>query len=430
MRLVVGILFWLLLLVAMVVLSVRQYRSSEANADVVTFLTRVRQRVEIDFAKSTVLRVGDPVVIFDGEYSRIIGNVVDVSKQNPTSDLVRTKWAAIEFYSSVEDICNDDELTYHQTPQSMEWVVQMMLPQSKRQEIAELIADVYRRHHAEIADALQPIILKSIQEASVVVREEFYESIRRHENEIQELGRRYQSELVDQKLLPLIKTEIWPIVQKETTPIATKIGEQIWEKASVWRFGWRMLYDKSPLPERNLVNQEFERFMNQHGIPVIESQLPEIMSAQQRVLQKASQNEVVQEVVSQSTMKVLRDPEFQQLTATILREVFVDNKELIEVFERNWNTDEARAAIDFTNERIDPTITKIGRALFGSPEDSITPEFSRILRNRILFKDDRWLVLERSELGSEKIRPGEVISVRTGQTGIENPFHVPARSMF
>ena len=430
MRLVVGIVFWVLVLAAAMVLSVRQYRSTDANSEVVSFLTQVRQRVEIDFESPAILKVGDPIVVFDGEVADIVGNVVSVSEDKPTDDLVYTRWAAIDFYSSEPAVCQNDRITYHQTPKSMEWVVQMMLPRSKREEIGALIAEAYREHHAEISEALQPIILKSIRDASVVVKEKFYESIQKHESEIENLGMRYQDELVEQKLVPPIKSEIWPIVRKETTPIATKIGEEIWEKASVWRFGWRLLYDRSPLPERNLVKKEFERFMDQHGIPVIESHLPEIMTTQQRVLKKTSENEVVQEVVSQSVLKVLRDPEFQALTTQILREVFVENEALMTVFEENWNSEEARAAIDLTNEKIDPTITKIGQALFGSPEESITPEFSRILRNRILFKDDRWLVLNRSKVPGEKIALGERLRAEPGYTGTENPFHVPARPKF
>ena len=46
------------------------------------------------------------------------------------------------------------------------------------------------------------------------------------------------------------------------------------------------------------------------------------------------------------------------------------------------------------NGRLESTITRIGQSLFGSPNGKITPEFARVLRNRVLHKDDRWLVLK------------------------------------
>ena len=126
-------------------------------------------------------------------------------------------------------------------------------------------------------------------------------------------------------------------------------------------------------------------------------------------------------------MRVLRDPEFQRLTMDLLQDVFVDNQRLTQVFEKNWKSEEAKRALEITNKRLDPTITRIGQALFGSPELSITPEFSRVLRNRILHKDDRWLVLHLAEDRSRELGVRETMRVMFEETGTENPFHVPAR---
>jgi len=72
-----------------------------------------------------------------------------------------------------------------------------------------------------------------------------------------------------------------------------------------------------------------------------------------------------------------------------------------------------------------PTITKIGQALLGSPELGITPEFSRVLRHRILKKDDRWMVLHlRADRGNQSATPSQ-LRVVPGFTGMENPFYVP-----
>ena len=309
----------------------------------------------------------------------------------------------------------------------MDWVVQMMLPPHKRQEIRHLIDDAYQEHQSEILELLQPIVLQSIKDASEVIREDFHQSIIERQDQIAKLGDRYQVELVERELVPLIKDEIWPIVQAEMTPLASEIGEEIWQRASVWRFGWRYLYDQSPLPERNLTRKEFERFMQRQGTPVIEAYVPEILESQQRVLRRTSENEKVRTVVSDTTMRVLRDPEFQRLTMDLLQDVFVDNQRLTQVFEKNWKSEEAKRALEITNKRLDPTITRIGQALFGSPELSITPEFSRVLRNRILHKDDRWLVLHLAEDRSRELGVRETMRVMFEETGTENPFHVPAR---
>ena len=154
------------------------------------------------------------------------------------------------------------------------------------------------------------------------------------------------------------------------------------------------------------------------------------MEVQQEVVRRASENEKVQAVVSEASMKVFRDPEFQTLVTNILKDVFVDNDRLTAVFERNWKSPQAQKALQLTNARLEPTVTKIGQALFGSPEESITPEFSRVLRNRILHKDDRWLVLHLNDDRESKALSEGNLKVVTGTTGTENPFHVPARTKF
>ena len=433
MRLIIGSVIWLALLIGVgVYLFVTNGERQESNTQLIQYLTTPRQTFEASFDEQQVVGIGDPVIVFENEMATIVGHVVNHSKDNGVDpNLARwTSWAEVEFFSSLPDITDKDYLSHHQTPASMDWVVQMMLPEHKREEIGKLIVDAYQEHHAEITRVLQPIILKSIRDAAEVVREEFYVSIAKREKQISDLGNRYQIELVEQELIPMIKDEIWPIVEKESTPLATEIGEQMWQKASLWRFGWRILYDQSPLPEKNLVKKEFQRFMSRYGMPIIESRLPEIMAVQQEVLRRASENEEVQSVISEASMKVLRDPEFQTLTVDILRDVFVDNEKLMQVFEENWNSDDAQAALQITNARLEPTVTKIGQALFGSPEESITPEFSRVLRNRILHKDQRWLVLHLSDDRSGEIKRSGVLKVVSGETGTENPFHVPARTKF
>ena len=372
------------------------------------------------------MQVGDPIVVFDGETADIVGHVVQVSQESPvTTTADWTNWGKIELYASTPPLRDGDYLSSHHTPDSMDWVVQMMLPATIRSEIGKLILNAYREHHAKIAEVLQPIIVKSIRETADVIREEFNNSISRRDIQIQELADRYQIELVEQELIPLIQDEIWPIIQEEITPLALEIGEEIWQHASIWRFGWRAVYDSLPLTNQKLVQREFQRFLEKHAVPVFESRLPDILALQTDILQNVSANSQVREVVSNIARKVLRDPEFQQLTIDMLRDVFINNARLTDVFERNWNNEEARNALKMTNDRLDPTITEIGIALFGSPETMITPEFSRVLRYKILNKDDRWLVLHLHQPRSPTDSTPSRIPVVEGVTGTENPFHVP-----
>ena len=50
-----------------------------------------------------------------------------------------------------------------------------------------------------------------------------------------------------------------------------------------------------------------------------------------------------------------------------------------------------------TSQRFEPTVRRIGELLIGTPESGITPEFAAVLRNQVLRKDRRWLVLETAD---------------------------------
>jgi len=180
----------------------------------------------------------------------------------------------------------------------------------------------------------------------------------------------------------------------------------------MFRFGWRYIYDKTPLPDKKLTQKEFKRFVDQKALPVLESHLEDFVDLQKVLLTKIADNEEVKATVSKSFKTVIADEEVQGLLSEVFREVFVNNEKLQGVLEQRWNQPEAQHAFRLTNQRLDPTITEIGVALFGSPDTEITPEFARVLRHRILHKDSRWFTLHQSDVAdSSALRPPETLPV-------------------
>ncbi len=431
MRVIIGSLIWIgAFSGAALILKNVWTRSPVAIQQLVQYVGQQRFTTRINFSDFQVVRVGDPVFLADSKSFAPIGFVSCAGPPGSTTkDPIYAESATITFYGCAPRISESDFLNYHAAGNDTSWVLATMLPPEKRLALSKLILDAYAANQAEIIDAIRPLIAESLRAAGPIIKEDLKAAFARRESRIREIGNKYQTELIEQELIPLIQREIWPLLQTETEPLATKIGQEIWQEVSVFRFGWRYLYDRSPLPDQNLSGQEFDRFVNEKALPILQAHFGDFLELQQNLIKKISKNERVRETVSSAVKTVVGDPAIQEIFSEVFREVLVDNARLKEALESLWSNPGARQVIELTSLRLEPTITEIGIALFGSPREKITPEFARVLRHRILHKDDRWYTLHvtgKSISNSQRWSKPEEISVRYADPVGDIPF-APAR---
>jgi hypothetical protein len=377
------------------------------------------------------LGVGDPIFVFDSSGAPVrIGEVVRVIDAAGRADQRWTQAAAGEalFYPHAPPLMPEARLDYYATPQSLDWMMETLLPPEKRQEIAVELSAAFAEHQEEILAALRPVVEEGFREAVAVIEQDLPQVIERHRPELEQLGQKYRGEVVQKRLVPLVKKEIWPIVQKRAEPLAEEIGEEVWQRASVWRFGWRYAYDVSPLPQQNLVEMEWQRFVRREVQPVLERRADQIVRVQQQILADVARNERVRQAVRESLLEIAADPEVHHIAWSIVQEAILQNPRLRETLERRWRSEEARQAMSIAAQRLEPTVRRIGDMIFGTRQDGVSPEFARVLRSQILGKDRRWLVLTHSSstASSSKSLDGSraapLLRVRVGQGEPKNPF--------
>ena len=200
-------------------------------------------------------------------------------------------------------------------------------------------------------------------------------------------------EIIEPELIPLLQREVWPVVERESTPLADQIARELWDEVSVWAFGWSILVDQIPGTAGERTQREFERFLRQKALPILREHIPEMVEVQNRIIRELLDNLAVTQGIRDFIGEMVRDPEFQALATEMFVDVFVDNDRLRTVINEHWNRPEMKAALQVINQKLEPAASKIGVILFGSPKSEITPEFARVLRSRIMFKDRRWLLL-------------------------------------
>lgn len=393
-------LIWIGLIAGGVVLFRQSTSTSPVAArQIIDYLGAQKRTLEISAQSEVVLGLGDPVFLemASGQLEPIgMISELDYPREGsgPPVKLAWVNRATIQFLSGLPPLSQQDHVEYHATSESLGWIGKTMLSPAKRKELTELIVGAYSNHQDELLQTFQPLIEQTIADSAKIIRDEVAIEIANHQEQIQAIGRRYQSEVLEKDILPMLKEEIWPIIHEESQPLVQLVGMEIWREVSVWRFGWRYLYDVAPLPDKNLAVKEFNRFLERKAVPILKSHLTDAVELQKILLTKISKNEKLKQTLTDAGQKLFNDDEVKGLVKKIFKNAIVDNQKLKQSIETTWRSDSAMAAMRIANDRLQPTVTEIGKALFGSPRTGITPEFARVLRNRVLHKDERWLILK------------------------------------
>lgn len=387
------------------------------SAQLASYFATPTQSLVLRVPARVPLRSGDPVFTRDSAGHWIQAGYLTEREYLDASTVATAMWYTDEVDPAT---C---EFAYYRNRGSLGEIVQTLLPPEKRERIEQLIRESIELNAAEITAAVRPIVTRSLTESVPVVERALKASIAAHRDELGELGERYREVILDERLLPLVRDEVLPSLRKHGEPVAQKVGRELWNRASLWRFGWRALYDKAPLPERNLFQDEWARFVEEEAIPVIESHMDDVIEAQRRVLIDISRNPRIRQEVREVIQQLAADRDLQRLLTTIVRESILENRELRQVWSDNWQRADARAALQLTGERLDPVVRQIGDELFGTRETGISPTFARVLRNQILGKDRRWIVAIPRAQG---VHSGEIIPVRIATENASFPLLILA----
>jgi len=389
-RILVGLLAWgggLGCACWMIAVHVDSDLGRKVAPQLLQYATSGRTSVPLHVAEKLDIRGGDPIFQVTPD-----GGLVQIGEIQRTSD--NQAHTAI-LYARAPTLSADDQLAWYSNPNSMAWVVSTLLPDEKRKRVSAEIQQAVADHHDELLETLEPLVKKSLDQSLAIVESELPAAIRAHRKEIDRIGQRYQRELIDKELLPLVRREIWPIVRRRAEPTVNDIGSDLWKRVSLWRFTWRYVYDKTPLlPNRRKFRNEFDRFVDREALPVLAEHSDEIIRLVEQVIRDASANPRVQQAARRSGSKVLDDPELRSVLWSIVRRTAVDNPKFRQALKQTWTGPEAQQVLAQSSRKFEPTVRRIGGLLIGTPETGITPEFAAVLRNQVLGKDRRWLVLE------------------------------------
>lgn len=404
-RLVIGGGFWAVVVLAALFWMIRS--GSEGAASGSAVLLRSFASAPADY------RIIDPTGWVETN-DVVFGRAADDSNQ----------WREVGYVSAVRDngqadaenelvvtvfepgLWNDSaKLKVHRCTGRVDEILSTLLPEDRRQALQDRLATAMEAHLAEVTDAVLPLVMQSLQASVPVIEQGMVDSIVEHRQEIDRLADRYRTEIVRERLVPLVREEVIPIVREHGQGPAEEIGREIWSKASLWRFGWRAIYDKSPLPERELVQEEWQRFVEREVVPTMEDHLDEIAAAVELMLRDLVRNDRLRDEMVAVVGTIATDEEARNLFRVILSEAVIDNQALHRVWADVWSSPDANRRLRIAGQRIEPILRQIGDEVMGTREGGIEPGFARVLRNQILGKDRTWITVG-SEIGLSSAAEG------------------------
>lgn len=404
-----GLLFWLCATAAVSILGYKtltppsdalpgdgETSSAPSTAvSVARFMTR-RETTLVLEDRAGRLQIGDPIFLqqSDGKHRQVgkVSGVILAEAENDKTDLGKTARQLKLSWYDAQVPADECQLFQHHATGRLSEVVETLMPEAKRKRIQDRLSVAMAQHGEKLSATFVPLVQQTLKQSLPVIEDEFRASIARHRNEIDATVERWNEQVVEKRLIPLAKKEILPIVRNHGEPPAEAIGREIWDRASLFRFGWRAIYDKTPLPNRGLVQEEWQRFVEEEAVPVLEEHMDEVVVAIQRSMQDIAANRAVRQELGIVAEEIASDPKSRRLVQSILKDTLVDNDRLKLVWRDVWSSDQAQRAFDVAGESLEPVIRKIGDEIFGSEDLGIDPDFARVLRSQILRKDRRWVV--------------------------------------
>ena len=195
-RTVAGLLAWMVAGV-MLFLWLRGYifapreDGHRVATDLWNYASAERRIVKVQLDDAWPVEVGDPIFRVDGsdsieqvgEIRRVVTGVEAAQRRVTTGPA-----AEALLYPNAPVLCSESYLTYYTTPRSMSWVMETMLPPEKRFEIAQEILVTYEAYHAEILDAIKPVIVGGVLDAMEVVEEDLVRAIDGRREELEGSG--------------------------------------------------------------------------------------------------------------------------------------------------------------------------------------------------------------------------------------------------
>ena len=144
---------------------------------------------------------GDPVLAADSSgVARQCGYVVAADPQSVTLVVLRATPTR--------------QFKFHRTRGSLAEATSMLLPPHKREMVAAMIARWGRAHARRVVAQMVPVIESAVARSVPMIQLAMAQSLRQRDDEVRGIADRFRRDVINQRLVPLARERLLPIVRR------------------------------------------------------------------------------------------------------------------------------------------------------------------------------------------------------------------------
>jgi hypothetical protein len=393
-RTLVGALVWAAL-AAGVVFAVSRRNPEEARpaypaGKIWTYLVSAPDRVEILFPPGTPAFRGDPACVRRGTGLVTAGQIRTVSREEKGTRI------QIEFFDPpAEGLGPDSRFVAVPNPRTPAWVIDVLLPKSRKEELYGDLRTFALEHREEIFEAFWTPVEGFLRDAFRILQEDLPAILESREAEIEALVDRHKKETFEPEILPVLKEEVWPLLEKRSEPLLEDVGNDLVAKVPLFDLGQAQVKDWIPLWGSDNVREVLRDFLRREALPAMQEHTEEFLALSKDVMVEITKNPRCTEALKKSLKALSEDPAFAGILRGVFQDLVAPEGRIFSAMRRRLADPAFLDRLNRLMEALGPTLNRAAnRILLDDGGKAINPDLARVLRTQILWKDAAWIWIE------------------------------------
>lgn len=348
----------------------------------------------------------------DGIYRRSEFDLVRCGQVISVSDVEDGRRIVAFFDPAIaQNVNTEARITAFSSGASIAWTYRSLLPQHVRDSITAEWGTFVRNNEQRVRDILLPVAREIMAETTPLLLAEAEAAIDRHRTELDAIVNRYRNDVLDPRLIPILERKVWPLLIQHAGPTLREAGNELWDAMPVASLAWNGVAQNFDFSKEDRVANRFERYLEDHGFPILKRRTADLQSALSGALKEAASDPEIESEIEHALVTLLSDQELRAFVLRIANEV-ATSPAVREAVRGRLTAPAVVTALDQLRQELDGVFQRIGRKVVFSNEETLEvhPDFARFLRTLVLKKDRRWILLEEGPSGSNPFPEDTVLA--------------------